>query len=95
MSHIDDQLSRRAVLRNAATAVGLIGTSALATGCAQPTAQAPTLPKQTKLQAAYQDHPDGSERCGVCAHFIPPGDCRVIQGPVIPDGWCRNFKTRA
>ena len=100
MSRIDDELSRRALLRNAAAAVELASTSALVTGCAQPMAQAPPPPsappqRQTKAQAAYQDRPNGSERCGVCANFIPPGDCRVIQGPVNPDGWCRNFRSRA
>ena len=99
MSNFDDEPSRRAVLRNAAAAVGLIGTSALAVGCAQPRAQAPPPPpaqaqKQTKAQATYQDRPNGAERCGVCANFVAPGDCRVIQGPVIPDGWCRNFRAR-
>lgn len=47
--------------------------------------------KQTKAEAQYQDHPNGQQHCGVCANFIPPADCRVIQGPVSPDGWCRNF----
>ena len=43
--------------------------------------------KQTKAEARYQDHPKGTQRCGLCANFIPPNDCRVIQGPVSDDGW--------
>ena len=94
-SKSDGELSRRALLRNAAATVWIVGTSALATGCAQPMAQAPPpQQKQTKAQAAYQDRPNGSERCSACANFVPPGDCRVIQGPVSPDGWCRNFRPR-
>ena len=50
--------------------------------------------KQTKAEARYQDHPKGTQRCGLCANFIPPNDCRVIQGPVSDDGWCRNFRAR-
>ena len=53
------------------------------------------MEKQTKEAAYYQDHPNGAQHCGACANFIPPNDCRVIQGPVSPDGWCRNFRARA
>ena len=55
---------------------------------------AAAMRKQTKAEARYQDHPKGTQRCGLCANFIPPNDCRVIQGPVSDDGWCRNFRAR-
>ena len=58
-------------------------------------AGAPPMPKQTKAEARYQDHPNGSQRCGLCANFVPPNDCRVIEGPVMENGWCRNFRARA
>jgi hypothetical protein len=60
------------------------------------TAPPPPPPrKQTKAEALYQDYPNGPQRCGVCVHFQPPNDCEVIQGPVQPNGWCRNFRPRA
>ena len=61
------------------------------------TAPPPPLPviKQTKAEALYRDYPNGPQRCGVCVHFRPPNDCEVIQGPVQPNGWCRNFRPRA
>ncbi len=102
-----EKLSRRTLLRNAAVVVGVAGTSAFAASC-QPLAPPPPPPvaqpvppppprliKQTKIQAAYQDFPRGAQRCGVCIHFRPPNDCETIEGPVQPNGWCRNFVPRA
>jgi len=54
----------------------------------------PVVVKQTKAQALYQDFPHGRQRCEVCANFIAPNDCSVIQGPVSPRGWCRNFRPK-
>src|SRR5205814_1848550 len=106
MSDTTANLSRRVLFRSAALAAGVLGSSALVAGCQPQTgAQAQPAPppappgavpvKQTKAQAAYQDQPNGEQRCGVCANFLPPNDCRVIQGPVMPNGWCRNFKAKA
>ena len=58
-------------------------------------AGAPPMPKQTKAEARYRDHPNGPQRCGLCANFVPPNDCRVIEGPVMENGWCRNFRAKA
>ena len=104
MPDIPEKLSRRALLRNTAVIVGVASSSALAASC-QPVQPPPPMArpmppppppmvKQTKLQAAYQDFPRGPQRCGVCIHFRPPNDCEVIQGPVQPNGWCRNFVPR-
>jgi hypothetical protein len=103
MREIADKLSRRTLLRNAAAVVGVAGTSAFAASCqplappppvAQPAPPPPRFIRQTKLQAAYQDVPRGVQRCGVCVHFRPPNDCETIEGPVQPNGWCRNFVPR-
>jgi len=60
-----------------------------------PGSEAPSSPgaaKQTKAEAQYQDDPNGSEHCGACANFVAPDDCRIVRGPVSPDGWCKNFR---
>jgi hypothetical protein len=105
MTQVEDKLSRRALLRRSLVIAGVVGAPALVSGYApsapasppvspQPQfAQAPA--KQTKAEARYQDQPNGAQRCGECAHFRPPSDCEVIQGPVAANGWCRNFRARA
>jgi hypothetical protein len=91
-------LSRRDVLRRAALTLGALGVVASTGAAAQ--AQAPTAApggtaqKQTKQQAAYQDHPNGPQSCGICAHFIAPNKCEIVEGAISPTGWCRNFKAK-
>jgi hypothetical protein len=58
---------------------------------AQPVPVPAPPPKVPKAQAAYQDFPRGAQRCAVCANFVPPNDCRVVQGPISPNGWSRYF----
>ena len=46
--------------------------------------------KPTKAQASYQDNA-ATHNCEECALFLPPNDCKVIQGPVSPSGTCIYF----
>jgi hypothetical protein len=50
--------------------------------------------KVTKAQAQYQDHPKGQQRCEICLQFMPPGQCRIVAGPISPKGWCQFFAAR-
>ena len=82
--------SRRAFFRQSAMAASVLGaTVASRSGLAAP----PPVRKQTKQEAGYREHPTGPYRCGICANFISPNDCKKVQGPVTPSGWCQNFKT--
>ena len=83
-------ITRRRLLRSTAIAAGMVGTAALP-GADAARAQPP---KQTKTEAAYQDQPNGQQRCGICAHFMPPAGCEIVEGTISPNGWCRNFKPR-
>ncbi len=38
--------------------------------------------KRSQAEVAYQDHPNGVERCEISAPFLPPDQCRVVVGPV-------------
>ena len=82
--------SRRAFFRQTAMAASLLGAT-VASGSGM--AAQPPVRKQTKEEAGYRDHPTGPYRCGVCANFISPNDCKKVQGPVSPSGWCENFAT--
>jgi hypothetical protein len=47
--------------------------------------------KRSQAEVAYQDHPNGVERCEICAPFLPPDQCRVVVGPVSRQGWCKVY----
>jgi hypothetical protein len=47
--------------------------------------------KMTQQQAEYQDTPKGIYSCGQCTLFEPPKSCKVVEGEVSRDGWCKAF----
>jgi hypothetical protein len=80
-------LRRRAVLQ---FAVGAAGTAAIFS--VSPNAAA--APMISKKAVAYQDHPDGDKQCNKCAQFQPPDACKMVEGPISPQGSCRIFMPR-
>jgi len=66
----------------------LAGISALVLGSRVSQAQ----PKMTKERAEYQDEPKGGiMMCGTCTLFLPPAECKVVEGFVAVTGWCNAF----
>jgi hypothetical protein len=47
--------------------------------------------KMTRKQAEYQDTPNGIYSCGLCSLFEVPNGCKVVEGEVSKDGWCKAF----
>jgi hypothetical protein len=47
--------------------------------------------KMTRAQAEYQDTPNGIYSCGVCTLFVAPNGCKVVEGEVSKEGWCKAF----
>jgi hypothetical protein len=47
--------------------------------------------KMTRQQAEYQDSPNSIYSCAVCTLFEKPKSCKVVEGDVSPDGWCKAF----
>jgi len=45
----------------------------------------------TRQQAEYQDTPNGIYSRGMCTLFEAPASCKVIDGEVSKDGWCKAF----
>ena len=82
-----DGLSRRAALVNSTTGLGLLACAL--SGCATSTKVQGQSPK---VDAQYQDHPSGLERCGTCKHFIPLTGCEIVAAPVQANGWCKYYK---
>ncbi|MGN1290205.1 MAG: hypothetical protein ACI4XG_27010 [Bradyrhizobium sp.] len=47
--------------------------------------------KMTKPQAGYQETPNGIYSCGLCTLFVVPDGCKVVEGAISRDGWCKAF----
>ena len=47
--------------------------------------------KMTQAQAEYQDTPNGIYSCGMCTLFEKPNACKVVEGEISKDGWCKAF----
>jgi High potential iron-sulfur protein len=75
--------SRRNAIR--AAAGGVAAALSLRTSSAQ------TDGKMTQAQAQYQDTPNGIYSCGNCSLFERPKSCKVVDGNVSEDGWCKAF----
>jgi hypothetical protein len=84
MSDGSDFLSRRRILQHA---IGVAGGAAML-GAA---VDAGAAPKISQTAVAYQDRPDGDKRCDKCAQFQPPDACKMVEGPISPQGSCRIF----
>ena len=77
--------SRRALLRHL---VGATGATAIL--CREPHRASAAI-KISKGAVAYQDQPDGDKECAKCAQFEPPAGCKLVDGPISPQGYCRLF----
>jgi hypothetical protein len=47
--------------------------------------------KISQAAAQYQDSPRGGLSCIGCSFFLRPRSCRVVEGDISPNGWCRLF----
>ncbi|MGP0088969.1 MAG: high-potential iron-sulfur protein [Xanthobacteraceae bacterium] len=79
------EFSRRLVLRHVATAAGTVAT--LGFRVSRGTAQV----KLAKKDVDYQEQPKGNQRCENCFNFEAPSGCKVVDGQVIPQGWCKAY----
>ena len=80
------------VMRRKLMLTALSGAAALALHTRAAAAQHNAAPqKMTKQQSEYQDEPKGILMCGTCTVFIPPAECKVVEGFVAVTGWCNAF----
>lgn len=83
----EENPSRRVVLR-----------AALATGCSlwMPIALAVEAKKATQASVQYQAKPKGDQKCANCLNFIAASNtCKVVDGQVSPEGWCKVWVKKA
>ncbi len=54
-------------------------------------ARAAAQEKMSRREADYQDSPKDIRMCATCTLFLPPKSCKVVDGEVSPNGWCKLF----
>jgi hypothetical protein len=69
----------------------MLGTAAAWPGLVLRVSQAQASEKMTRQQAEYQDTPKDIYSCAVCSLFEQPKYCKVVEGEVSRDGWCKAF----
>jgi hypothetical protein len=47
--------------------------------------------KMSKGVAQYEDTPHGIAMCATCSLFVEPRSCKVVEGDVSPNGWCKAY----
>jgi hypothetical protein len=47
--------------------------------------------KMSKAQAEYQESPKGIQMCATCSLFDEPRACKVVEGDISPNGWCKAY----
>jgi hypothetical protein len=89
VQEIEMKASRRIVLKNAAIFAGLT---------AAPWAVRPAAAQQkaSKQATQYREQPKNGQKCSDCLQFIPgqqgaDATCKVVEGPISPNGWCTAF----
>ena len=81
------RVSRRSLLEGAACVGGaatILGVTASHAGPA----------KMSQSAAGYKDSPQGDQNCANCAPFEPPSSCKIVEGTVSPQGWCKVWQRK-
>jgi hypothetical protein len=89
--------SRRGVFK-AGMAILAAGAAGTAFAKAAPAPAGVKVAQTTKIAKAmlqYQDHPNDGKHCAICAQFEPPDQCKIVEGPISPDGWCAAFAPKS
>ena len=47
--------------------------------------------KMSQKEAEYQDSPKDIRMCATCTFFEPPRSCKVVEGEISPNRWCKVF----
>ncbi len=87
----DKKVSRRTILRGAVVTAAAV--PVLLSGMS---AQAADKFKQDAPNVAYQHSPDAKgNHCSICANYIDPKQCKVVEGEIDPNGHCKLFVKKA
>jgi hypothetical protein len=90
---VANPISRRALIQSAGLAIAVLSAAGAAR---QPLAdeEIKGADKIKQTDAQYQRLPKGPQRCQICLQFTPPDKCKIVQGPISPQGWCQFFAAK-
>jgi hypothetical protein len=80
------QISRRSILKGAVAAAG--AGPLLISGLNAAYAKVP------KQSVSYRETPNAGKSCDICANFVAPSSCKLVEGSISPNGWCGLFKPK-
>ena len=83
--------SRRQLIFNIAVGAGVVGATTLFTRTAAVAAPA----KLSQADSGYQNHPNGAQRCELCANWQGPTACKVVAGNISASGWCSLYARKS
>ena len=104
---MSNRLARRDVFRPfAALSLAVIAPAALAAcsksvTCSEAPGLSPDELKAREETAQYQDQSmDATKHCSQCSLFVAPtqagcGACKVLKGPINPNGYCKLYVAKA
>jgi hypothetical protein len=107
MSASDEMRSRRDVIRTglrlALVVVGTAacGRSSVPDACLDVTGLEPDDAQARSALGYSEPAPDVSKGCGGCVQYVAPnatgscGSCKVLKGPIHPNGTCKVFTPKA
>ena len=87
------QLPRRVLIGSGGLAIGIL----MARRHIEPAVAEEETREADKIKqsdAHYQRFPKGPQRCQICLQFVPPDKCKIVQDPIVPQGWCQFFAAR-
>jgi anaerobic selenocysteine-containing dehydrogenase len=79
-------VSRRAVL---GAGVAAVAAAVIVPAMAPYPAAAQAKVKPAMVQ--YQQTPKNKQQCDTCLHWVPPDQCKMVEGKINPKGWCALY----
>ena len=70
-------------------ALALLGAASLIVAGATP-----ALAKMAPTAVAYQEMPNGDHKCGICNFYVDPNACKLVDGTINPEGWCKLWSKK-
>jgi hypothetical protein len=51
--------------------------------------------KMAQTAVGYQQTPNGDKQCDGCNFFVAPNACKLVDGEIIPSGYCKLWVKKA
>ena len=42
----------------------------------------------------YQLTPKNKQQCDTCLHWVAPDQCKMVEGKIVPKGWCSLYAVK-